>query len=130
MSIGPAEAPPPFIADARVRAETPDRVDVRVMSTTPLRAGSPAGFTVWAGDRRTVEAVTVTESGLSLRISGPTIQRGQTVVLAYDAAAGDVTDSAEPARPLTGVERPRPPRHHHAGRRCTPRSRPVTVTGP
>jgi hypothetical protein len=104
VSIGPAEAPPPFIADARVRAETPDRVDVRVMSTTPLRAGSPAGFTVWAGDRRTVEAVTVTESGLSLRISGPTIQRGQTVVLAYDAAAGDVTDSAEPARPLTGVD--------------------------
>ena len=104
VEVREATPPPPFIESARVRAETPGQVDLRVLSATPLRYVSASGFTVWAGDRREVTALRPTDDGLALVLSAPAIQGGQAVRLRYDPAVGDVTDSARPPQPLAAAD--------------------------
>jgi hypothetical protein len=103
VRVEPASAPPPRVASAEVLATDPLHVQVSVLAASALRGLDPAGFTVWAGDRRSVSEVGRTPEGLSLRVSGPPIQAGQRVFLSYDAGAGHITDSG--AQRLTGVDR-------------------------
>ncbi len=103
--VGPAAAPPPVVASARVRAAAPDRVDLEVLSASALQVGGPEGFTVHAGERRSVTSIETTANGLTLRLSDPPIQAGQRVTVRYDAERGRVTDSSLPVpQPLVAFD--------------------------
>jgi hypothetical protein len=116
VEIREASPPAPFIAEARVRAESPERVDLTVLAASALQAVSPDGFTVWAGDRRSITRAETTTEGLALTLSAPVVQAGQRVLVSYDPSRGTVTDSARPPQPLAALDRLEARNEANAGR--------------
>ena len=102
--VEPPEPPHPRIEAARVPVDRPNVVELDILSACRLVGLDPAGFAVRVPEPRIITDVVSTPDGLELEISGPPVQQGQRITLAYDQAAGTITDTCDPEpQPLASV---------------------------